>query len=237
MMRPIIIALDFKNQAIALDFLKRFDHPEQLFVKVGMELFYAEGPEIVEQLRKLGVKVFLDLKLYDIPNTVEQAMEQIAKLDVQMTTIHASGGAEMIQAAKRGLITGSQQVGGSPAKLLAVTQLTSTSEAQMQTEQLVNASMQDAVTHLAKLAAANGADGTISSALETQLIHQATNDQFLCINPGIRLKINQANNQKRITTPAQARELGSNGIVVGRAITKANDPQSAYQIIKQEWEG
>ncbi|MHA8262341.1 orotidine-5'-phosphate decarboxylase [Lactobacillaceae bacterium Melli_B3] len=236
-MRPIIIALDFKNQAIALNFLNQFEHPDQLFVKVGMELFYAEGPAIVKQLRKMGVKVFLDLKLYDIPNTVEQAMEQIAKLDVQMTTIHAAGGAAMIQAAKRGLIAGSQLVGGTPAKLLAVTQLTSTSEAQMQSEQLVDASMQTAVSHLAELAADNGADGTISSALETPLIHQATSDQFLCINPGIRLKSNQANDQKRITTPAQARELGSNGIVVGRAITQASNPQAAYQLIEQEWKG
>nr|WP_305067542.1 orotidine-5'-phosphate decarboxylase [Lactobacillus sp. Sy-1] len=236
-MRPIIIALDFKNQQICFDFLNRFTHPEDLFVKVGMELFYFEGPSIITKLRKMGVKVFLDLKLYDIPHTVEKAMEQLGRLDVQMTTIHAAGGSEMIQAAKRGLVAGSKAINGTPAKLLAVTQLTSTSEAQMQSEQLVSVSLKKSVTHLAKLAAANGADGTISSALETPLIHEAAGNQFLCINPGIRLKNNSTDDQKRITTPAQARELGSNGIVVGRAITQAEDPQAAYQIIKQEWEG
>ncbi|MEJ6400008.1 orotidine-5'-phosphate decarboxylase [Nicoliella lavandulae] len=237
MMRPIIIALDFQNQQIVMDFLNQFDHPETLFVKVGMELFYFEGPAIVKKLRQMGVKVFLDLKLYDIPHTVEKAMEQLGRLDVQMTTIHASGGSAMIQAAKRGLVKGSQQVNGQPAKLLAVTQLTSTSEHQMQEEQLVDVSLTESVTHLAKLAAANGADGTISSALETPLIHQAAGDAFLCINPGIRLQSNSTDDQKRVTTPAQARELGSNGIVVGRTITQAKDPQAAYQIVKQEWEG
>ncbi|UQS87221.1 orotidine-5'-phosphate decarboxylase [Nicoliella spurrieriana] len=236
-MKPIIIALDFENQKVCFDFLNRFAHPEGLFVKVGMELFYSAEPAIISKLRQMGINVFLDLKLYDIPHTVEQAMEQLGRLDIQMTTIHAAGGAEMIQAAKRGLIKGSQAIGGLPAKLLAVTQLTSTSESQMQSEQLVSASLKESVIHLARLAVDNGADGTISSALETPFIHDAVGNDFLCINPGIRLKNNHADDQKRITTPAQARELGSNGIVVGRAITKAVDPQAAYQIVKQEWEG
>lgn len=236
-MKPVIIALDFKNQAVVFDFLKHFPSPKDLYVKIGMELFDQEGPNIVRRLHRMGIRVFLDLKLYDIPSIVYKTAIQIAHLGVQMTTIHASGGSKMIHLAKQGLIQGAKDINAQPAKLLAVTQLTSTSEEQMQTEQLVNASMKEAVTHLAKLAATNGADGTISSALEDKMIHQVAGKDFLCINPGIRLQNNDNDDQKRVTTPHLAHQLGSDGIVVGRAITKAADPYKAYQIVKQDWEG
>lgn len=235
-MKPIIIALDFKNRVQVMRFLKQFKHPENLYVKIGMELFDYEGPDIIKKLRQLGVKVFLDLKLYDIPSIVGKTAEQLGRLGVQMITIHASGGSKMIRAAKQGLVKGSRESNNSPAKLLAVTILTSMSEKQMQTEHLTHANVKQAVVHLAQLAYKNGADGTISSAWEDPMIHKDVGTKFLCINPGIRLKNNSTDDQARVTTPADARQLGSNGIVVGRAITKASNSVKAYQIIKHEWE-
>ncbi|KRL78219.1 orotidine-5'-phosphate decarboxylase [Secundilactobacillus paracollinoides] len=234
-MRPIIIALDFKTGDEVYTFIDQFEHQDQLFVKVGMELFYFEGPKIIQALRQRGIHIFLDLKLYDIPNTVEQAMFQLGQQEVSMVTVHAAGGSEMIRAAKRGLVNGSQQAGVAPAKLLAVTQLTSTSEEQMQTEQLIPVTLKSSVVHYAQLAQSSGADGVISSALEDPMIHEATNDDFLCINPGIRLTTDSADDQKRVVTPAKAADLGSNGLVVGRSITKAADPVAAYQTIAKEW--
>lgn len=235
-MRPIIIALDFEDRQQVFSFLDQFQHQDQLFVKVGTELFYFEGPKILLELRKRGIQVFLDLKLYDIPNTVEQAMYQLGQQEVSMVTVHAAGGAEMIRRAKQGLLRGSQKARVKPAKLLAITQLTSTSEEQMRTEQLVNASLTESVRHYAQLAETNGADGVISSALEDPMIHRSTSDDFLCINPGIRLASDSADDQKRVVTPAQAAELGSDGLVVGRSITQAVDPVAAYQKIAKEWE-
>ncbi|QMU08862.1 orotidine-5'-phosphate decarboxylase [Levilactobacillus suantsaii] len=234
-MRPVIIALDFPSQQRALEFLDPFAATPNLFVKVGMELFYTAGPQILQALRDRQIQVFLDLKCYDIPHTVEQTMRQLGRQGVAMVTIHAAGGAAMIQAAKRGLLAGSQDAGVAPAKLLAVTQLTSTSEAQMQAEQLVTTDLLTSVKHLAHLAWQNGADGVIAAALEDPTIHDATSPDFWCINPGIRLATNATDDQQRVVTPQRAAELGSNGLVVGRPITQAADPLAAYHQILQEW--
>ncbi|KRK48773.1 orotidine-5'-phosphate decarboxylase [Secundilactobacillus kimchicus] len=234
-MGPVIIALDFRDANETLTFLDQFKQQSDLFVKVGMELFYFEGPAILRELKRRGIRVFLDLKLYDIPNTVEQAMFQLGQQGVDMVTVHAAGGAEMMRRARIGLDQGSQIAGVSAAKLLAITQLTSTSEQQMQSEQLVSVPLAKAVTHLAQLADASGADGVVSSALEDRQIHAATRDEFLCINPGIRLATDVADDQKRVVTPSDARRLGSNGLVVGRTITQAPDPIAAYQTVLQEW--
>lgn len=235
-MRPVIIALDFENQQIVTDFLAQFPPTDQPMVKVGMELFYLAGPSILRTLQERGLRVFLDLKLYDIPHTVERAMRQLGRQGVALVTVHAAGGAAMIAAARRGLDQGSREAGVAPAKLLAITQLTSTSEAQMQAEQLVSADLPTAVTHLARLAQANGADGVVASALEDPTIHAAIAPEFLCINPGIRLATDTADDQQRVVTPAQAAHLGSDGIVVGRSITQAADPVAAYHQVLAEWE-
>jgi len=235
-MRPVIVALDFENQQVVSDFLEQFPASEPVMVKVGMELFYKAGPSILRTLRERGLQIFLDLKLYDIPHTVEQAMRQLGRQGVAMVTVHAAGGAAMLAAARRGLDQGSLAAGVAPAKLLAITQLTSTTEAQMQAEQLVTADLPTAVAHLAQLAQANGADGVISSALEAPAIHAATSSDFLCINPGIRLATDAADDQKRVVTPARAAALGSNGLVVGRSITQAADPVAAYHQVLPEWE-
>lgn len=235
-MRPVIVALDFENQQVVTDFLDQFPESEPVMVKVGMELFYEAGPSILRTLRERGLQIFLDLKLYDIPHTVEQAMRQLGRQGVAMVTVHAAGGAAMLAAARRGLNQGSQAAGVAPAKLLAITQLTSTTEAQMQAEQLVTADLPTTVAHLAQLAQANGADGVISSALEDPAIHAATSSDFLCINPGIRLVTDAADDQKRVVTPARAAALGSNGLVVGRSITQAADPVAAYHQVLTEWE-
>lgn len=235
-MRPVIVALDFENQQVVTDFLAQFPATDQPMVKVGMELFYATGPSILRTLRQRGLQIFLDLKLYDIPHTVERAMRQLGRQGVAMVTIHAAGGAAMIAAARRGLNQGSQEAGVVPAKLLAITQLTSTTEAQMQAEQLVAADLPTSVRHLAQLAQANGADGVIASALEDPVIHAATAPDFLCINPGIRLATDAADDQQRVVTPAQAARLGSDGIVVGRSITQAADAVAAYHQVLAEWE-
>lgn len=234
-MRPVIIALDFPSQVAALEFLAPFRGLPNLFVKVGMELFYTAGPAILAELRQRGIQVFLDLKCYDIPHTVEQTMRQLGRQGVALTTIHAAGGADMIAAAKRGLLTGAKEAGVAPAKLLAVTQLTSTTAAQMQREQLVTADLPTSVRHLARLAWQSGADGVIASALEDPTIHAATAADFWCINPGIRLENDAVDDQKRVVTPGRAAQLGSDGLVVGRSITQASDPVAAYQRVLREW--
>lgn len=235
-MRPIIVALDVSTQQQALALVDQLANENDLMVKVGMELFYAAGPTIVTALRQRGVAVFLDLKLYDIPHTVERAMCQLGRQELALVTVHASGGSAMIRAAKRGLAQGAAIAGVAPARLLAITQLTSTSEVQMQAEQLVTVDLPTAVTHLARLAQRAGADGVVSSALETPLVHAATTADFLSITPGIRLAQDRADDQQRIVTPAEAAELGSDGIVVGRSITQASNPVVAYHQILQEWE-
>ncbi|NVY96499.1 orotidine-5'-phosphate decarboxylase [Lactobacillus sp. DCY120] len=234
-MGPVFIALDFAEAQTALAFLDQFPDSEPLAVKVGMELYYAAGPEIIQELRRRHATIFLDLKLCDIPHTVEQAAAQLAAQEVSYLTVMALGGGTMIQQAKQGLLRGSQQVGVQPAKLLAVTQLTSTSESQMNQDLQIPGSLGASVTHLAQLAQTNGADGVIASALEDPQIHQATTDEFLCINPGIRRTDNTNDDQKRVVTPQKAAALGSNGLVVGRPITQASDPVASYHEFLKEW--
>ncbi|MCK8611005.1 orotidine-5'-phosphate decarboxylase [Apilactobacillus nanyangensis] len=230
-MKPVFIALDFVDADTALEFLEPFKDVKPLAVKVGMELFYREGAGIIKDLRDQNIDVFLDLKLHDIPHTVQQAAKRIGQLDVQFTTVHSLGGSEMIKAARRGLDEGAKQAGVAAPQLLAVTQLTSTSEEQLHDEELVPVSMAESVSHLAKMASQSGADGVISSALENNLIHQAVSDGFKCINPGIRLPSNSVDDQKRVVTPTKAFELNSSGIVVGRSITKSDDPVQTYKDI------
>lgn len=225
--RPII-ALDFAGREEVEAFLNEFPAQEKLYVKVGLELYYAEGPSIISYLKDCGHSIFLDLKLHDIPNTVESAMRVLAKLGVDMTNVHAAGGVEMMQAARRGL--------GSDAVLIAVTQLTSTSEEQMRSDQNIQTSLQDAVVHYAQNAAQAGLDGVVCSAHEVSLIKSATSSDFVCLTPGIRPAGGEVGDQKRVMTPAEAARIGSDYIVVGRPITKAKNPYQTYLAIKEEWE-
>ncbi|WP_300560755.1 orotidine-5'-phosphate decarboxylase [Companilactobacillus sp.] len=226
--KPVIVALDFADDFECIQFLSQFPKDTDLFLKIGLEMFCQFGYPFVRSLRNRGYKTFLDLKLHDIPNTVRRTCEMIAKWDVQMLTVHASGGSEMIAAAKEGLSS-------SNTKLLAVTQLTSLGQTELKDELQIPLKSQDYVTHLASLAFNNGADGVISSALEVPMIKEATSPDFLCVTPGIRPKSAQIGDQKRVATPAQARELGSDAIVVGRPITQASDGFFAYKDIYQEW--
>ena len=217
-------------------FLEKFPKEEALFVKVGMELFYAEGPAIVRWLKEQGHDVFLDLKLHDIPNTVEKAMTNLAKLGVAITNVHAAGGVRMMQAAKEGLIKGTQP-GAKVPELIAVTQLTSTSEEEMHHDQLINVSLETSVIHYAKCAEKAGLDGVVCSALEARGIQEATKQTFICLTPGIRPAGSAVGDQQRVVTPQHAREIGSTYIVVGRPITQAENPYEAYQEIKKDWSG
>jgi len=228
MEKPVIVALDFADDFECINFLNQFPKDEKLFLKIGLEMFCQFGYPFVRNLRERGYNIFLDLKLHDIPNTVKRTCEMIAKWDVQMLTVHASGGAEMIDAAKAGL-------DGSKTKLLAVTQLTSLGQDELANELQVPLKSQDYVTHLSKLAFENGADGVISSALEVPMIKAATSTDFLCVTHGIRTKSAQVGDQKRVATPAHARSLGSDAIVVGRPITQAVDGYQAYENICEEW--
>ncbi|HSI67700.1 MAG TPA: orotidine-5'-phosphate decarboxylase [Planococcus sp. (in: firmicutes)] len=227
-MNKPIIALDFSTKEEVVSFLESFSEP--LFVKVGMELFYQEGPELVRWIKQLGHDVFLDLKLHDIPNTVEAAMRGLTKLDVDLVNVHAAGGIEMMTAAKRGL-------GNSGIKLIAVTQLTSTSEEQMQSDQLIVASLDESVLHYAKCAKQAGLDGVVCSVHEASSIGAACGQDFLRVTPGIRPANADSGDQKRVATPAQAREQGSTHIVVGRAITGSVNPVESYREITKEWSG
>lgn len=231
--RPII-ALDFASKAQIEQFLAKFPADESLFVKIGMELFYQEGPEIVQFLKEQGHDIFLDLKLHDIPNTVEKAMKGIAKLGVKLTNVHAAGGIQMMQAALKGLTEGSN---GKVPMLIAVTQLTSTSQEQMNQEQKIPGDLLASVINYAKCSQQAGLAGVVCSALEASAIHQATSDDFVCLTPGIRPSGSQVGDQKRVVTPALAKEYGANFIVVGRPITQAENPYEAYQAIKKEWNG
>ena len=224
--RPVI-ALDFPTFEAVKDFLALFPAEEKLYVKIGMELYYSVGPEIVAYVKNLGHSVFLDLKLHDIPNTVKSAMKVLAGLGVDMTNVHAAGGVEMMKAAREGL--------GAGPILIAVTQLTSTSEEQMQDFQNIQTSLTDSVVHYAKKTAEAGLDGVVCSAQEAAIIKQATSADFVCLTPGIRPAGAAVGDQKRVVTPADARQIGSDYIVVGRPITQAADPVAAYQTIKNEW--
>lgn len=223
-----IIALDFPSKLDVEEFLSEFTEP--LFLKVGMELFYQEGPELIETLNRYGHDIFLDLKLHDIPNTVEAAMRRIAELGVDMVNVHAAGGFAMMEAAKRGL-------SGSGTKLIAVTQLTSTSEQQMQQEQLIKVSLEESVLHYAKIAKQAGLDGVVCSVHEAKAIGEACGEEFLRVTPGIRPAASESHDQKRIATPGDAKTQGSTHIVVGRAITRSENPQKSYDYINGEWSG
>lgn len=217
-----------------MQFLSYFKE-EHLYVKVGMELFYKEGASFIQWLKEEGHDIFLDLKCHDIPNTVYSAMKVIAGLNVDMVNVHAAGGQEMMEAALRGLEEGTPSGNKRPA-LIAVTQLTSTSEEQMQRDQMIPTSLKESVLHYAKLTYESGLDGVVCSALEAQVIEEATSEHFLRVTPGIRMLGDETHDQKRIVTPGKARSIGSSMIVIGRSITQAEDPLSAYHKAKKEWE-
>lgn len=231
MQKDLIIALDFPTAGETLAFLDKFEDIKP-FVKIGMELFYSEGPAIVKEIKARGHKIFLDLKLHDIPNTVESAMRNLAKLGVDMVNLHASGTVEMMKAALRGLSTVSPR-----PLLIAVTQLTSTSENVMQEDLLIQASLNDCVLHYAGNAQKAGLDGVVCSPKEAGLIHEKLGTQFLTVTPGIRPTGGSADDQVRITTPADAKKIGTDYIVVGRPITRAENPVAAYKAIFQDFIG
>jgi orotidine-5'-phosphate decarboxylase len=230
-MKPII-ALDFSSRYDVEQFLKPFKDT-RLFVKVGMELYLQEGPDIVRVIKGLGHQIFLDLKLHDIPNTVHKAMKGLAKLDIDMTNVHAAGGREMMKAALEGLSEGTS---GPRPRLIAVTQLTSISESIMRDEQNIQTSLEDSVVRYAQLAHESGLDGVVCSALEANVIRRATADTFLRITPGIRLRSDAQHDQKRVTTVEDAKAMGSSAMVIGRSITHAAEPLHTYLDILNTWE-
>ena len=222
--KAVIIACDFKDKEETLNFLNKFED-EKLYLKIGMELFYSEGPEIVREIKKRGHKIFLDLKLHDIPNTVEKAMKSLANLDVDMTNVHASGTIKMMEAGLKGLT----KEDGTRPLLIAVTQLTSTSQEVMEQDLLIKENIEDVVMHYAENSKKAGLDGVVCSPLEVQAVKRKCGKDFLTITPGIRFSTDSKDDQSRITTPAKAKELGSDYIVVGRTITKAENPQEVYR--------
>ncbi len=228
----VIIALDFPTAEAVYAFLDKFQQ-EKPYVKVGMELFYAEGPGIVREIKARGHKVFLDLKLHDIPNTVKSAMRSLSRLDVDMTNLHAAGTIDMMKAAVEGLT----RPDGTRPMLLAVTQLTSTSEERMQKELLISASMEQTVAHYAKNAKQAGLSGVVCSPLEARLVKTACGDPFLTVTPGIRFADAATDDQARVMTPEKARLGGSDFIVVGRPITQAQDPVFMYRRCVKEFLG
>ena len=225
MAKDVIIACDFAGRKETLDFLDAFRGEAAPFVKIGMELFYAEGPEMVRELKRRGHRVFLDLKLHDIPNTVKKAMRVLSALEVDIVNVHAAGTMEMMRAALEGL---SREDGTRPL-LIAVTQLTSTSEERMQRELLIGAGINETIVKYAQNAHEAGLDGVVCSPLEAALVKKACGADFLTVTPGIRFADAAADDQVRITTPARAREIGSDYIVVGRPVTAAPDPVAAYR--------
>ena len=230
--KDVIIACDFNSAEETFDFLDRFTGKKP-FVKIGMELFYAEGPQIVREIKKRGHKIFLDLKLHDIPNTVMKAMKVLSGLDIDMVNIHAAGTIAMMEAALNGLT----RADGTRPMLIAVTQLTSTDEERMQKELYINRSLEETVMHYAENAKAAGLDGVVCSPLESEKVHEACGNSFVTVTPGIRFAEGEAGDQVRITTPARAREIGSDYIVVGRPITQAADPVAAYERCVEEFIG
>lgn len=228
--KDVIIACDFSSAKDTFDFLDKFTD-EKPFVKIGMELFYAEGPSIVREIKKRGHKIFLDLKLHDIPNTVKKAMSVLSNLDVDMTNLHAAGTVEMMKAAVEGLT----KADGTRPILIAVTQLTSTSEERMQNELLINASINDTIVKYAENAKLAGLDGVVCSPLEAGTVKEACGTAFMTVTPGVRFADGEVGDQVRVTTPAKAKEIGSDYIVVGRPITQAADPVAAYRRCVKEF--
>lgn len=222
--KDVIVACDFSSAKETFEFLDKFEGKKP-FVKIGMELFYAEGPEIVRQIKAGGHKIFLDLKLHDIPNTVKKAMRVLSKLDVDMCNLHAAGAAPMMEAALEGLTRDD----GSRPILIAVTQLTSTDQQTMERDLLIKEPIDRVVMHYAKTAADAGLDGVVCSPMEVQKVHDACGKDFLTVTPGVRFADGDMGDQKRVMTPAQAKEIGSDYIVVGRPITAADDPVAAYE--------
>ncbi len=229
-MNTPIIALDFREYETVKEFLGQFD--EKLFVKVGLELYLSNGPKIVEEIRQMGHDIFLDLKLYDIPNTVGKAMEGIGRLDIQMTNVHAQGGTAMMKRAVE-----SFKDGNPDGKLIAVTQLTSMSDEMVAREQQSVLTLTESVVHYSKLAQDAGLDGVVASPLESEIIHEKAGADFLTVTPGIRLEEDSRDDQVRVVTPEDARNKKSDYIVVGRSITQAENPVEKYNRIKSIWEG
>jgi len=225
MQKDVIIALDFPDRKEALAFLDQFPAGEKPFVKIGMELFYAEGPDMVREIKARGHRIFLDLKLHDIPNTVRRAMAVLSRLDVDMVNLHAAGASEMMKGALEGLT----RPDGTRPLLIAVTQLTSTDEAALKNELLIDVPMAETVMRYAKNAADSGLDGVVCSPLEAALVKERCGAGFVTVTPGIRFADSEAGDQKRIMTPERAARSGCDFIVVGRPITKASDPVAAYR--------
>ena len=222
--KDVIVACDFNTAEETLRFLDNFTE-EKPYVKIGMELFYAEGPEIVREIKRRGHKIFLDLKLHDIPNTVKKAMAVLSRLDVDMCNLHAAGTVAMMEAAIEGLT----RPDGTRPLLIAVTQLTSTDQERMERDLLINEPLEKVVMHYAANAKAAGLDGVVCSPLESPAVHDTCGKEFLTVTPGVRFADGDKGDQVRVTTPEKAKELGSDYIVVGRPITQAADPVAAYR--------
>lgn len=230
--KDVIIACDFNSAEETFSFLDKFTGKKP-FVKIGMELFYAEGPQIVRKIKKRGHKIFLDLKLHDIPNTVMKAMKVLSDLDVDMVNVHAAGTIAMMEAALKGLT----REDGTRPLLIAVTQLTSTDEERMQNELYINRSLEETVMHYADNAKNAGLDGVVCSPLEAEKVHSVCGNGFVTVTPGIRFADGEVGDQVRVTTPERAKEIGSDYIVVGRPITQAADPVAAYERCVKEFIG
>ena len=223
--KDVIIACDFDSAQKVFAFLDKFEGKRKPFVKIGMELYYAEGPEIVREIKKRGHKIFLDLKLHDIPNTVKKSMAVLSRLDVDMTNLHAAGTKRMMEAAIEGLT----RPDGTRPMLIAVTQLTSTDQESMENDLLIKEPIAEVVMHYASCAKEAGLDGVVCSPLEAGKVHERCGEGFVTVTPGVRFADGDIGDQKRVMTPAAAKEIGSDYIVVGRPITAAEDPVAAYE--------
>ncbi len=230
--KDVIIACDFAGKEATLNFLDLFKNEERKpFLKIGMELFYAEGPQIVRELKARGHKIFLDLKLHDIPNTVKKSMAVLSRLDVDMTNLHAAGTISMMEGALEGLT----RPDGTRPLLIAVTQLTSTDQERMERDLLIKEPIDQVVMHYASNAAKAGLDGVVCSPLEAGKVHETCGEKFLTVTPGVRFADGDIGDQKRVMTPAEAKKIGSDYIVVGRPITAAQDPVAAYRRCVEEF--
>ena len=230
--KDVIVACDFSSKEEVMSFLDKFTE-EKPFVKIGMELYYAEGPAIVREIKARGHKIFLDLKLHDIPNTVKKSMSVLSRLDVDMTNLHAAGTVAMMEAAIEGLT----RPDGTRPMLIAVTQLTSTSQERMERDLLIKEPLDEVVMHYASCAKKAGLDGIVCSPLEAGKVHERCGENFVTVTPGVRFADGEIGDQVRVTTPAKAKEIGSDYIVVGRPITAAADPVAAYRRCVNEFVG
>lgn len=225
MQKEVIIACDVENKESLNHFLKNFSAEQSLFLKIGMELYYSEGPDIVRELKEYGHKIFLDLKLHDIPNTVYRTMKVLSKMNIDMCNVHAAGGIDMMRSAKEGLMENAKN---NPL-LIAVTQLTSMSQEQMTKDILINEKIEKVISHYAQNAKEAGLSGVVCSAQEAEIIHDVCGKEFITVTPGIRFNDKNEDDQVRVLTPMQARNKGADYIVVGRPITKAEDPRHIYE--------